>query len=110
MRIELGITYIIVLIVGFLGRVLWDWHKSGRVEKGLYVKIDDCKAERKECCVPKIKKDLAKFEAQQTATEKRLDIGHTSLVGLRDDIGGIKEDVAGMKPLVEKIADKIVLK
>lgn len=116
------VTYFVLVMigsaVGLIFKILWDWFKSGRVEKGLYVKIEDCSKIRERCCVSTIKKELAEerrnFESykngaqiQMMAIEKRLDDGRENFKEFQADIGEIKEALASLVELKELIRDLI---
>lgn len=93
--------------VTFIGRALWDHYISGRVEKGVYMKISDCEKHRDKCCVGQIKKDVATQGAWQMSAEKRLDKGSHDFEILRNDIRQMDRKLSGMQSIMEMMADHI---
>jgi hypothetical protein len=47
------------IVVALIVKVLWDYWKSGRAEKGVYLTITDFDKHRKDCCAIQLKKDIA---------------------------------------------------
>ena len=86
MKIDPGFSIILATVAGFIGKIIWDWFKSGRLEKGLYVKTVDCEKNREKCCLPQLKRDSGILESRLTAAEKRLDQGREDIRLLREDI------------------------
>jgi len=44
--------------IGFFGKILWDWLKSGRTEKGEYLTVDAFDKHKEQCCILALKKDF----------------------------------------------------
>ena len=44
--------------IGFFGKILWDWLKSGRTEKGEYLTADAFDKHKEQCCILALKKDF----------------------------------------------------
>jgi hypothetical protein len=101
MKIDPGFSIILATVAGFIGKIIWDWFKSGHLEKGVYVKTVDCEKNREKCCLPQLKRDSGILESRLTAAEKRLDQGREDFRLLREDISEMKESLAGIKAVLE---------
>jgi len=44
--------------IGFFGKILWDWLKSGRTEKGEYLTVEAFDKHKEQCCLLTLKKDF----------------------------------------------------
>jgi len=44
--------------IGFFGKILWDWLKSGRTEKGEYLTVEAFDKHKEQCCILTLKKDF----------------------------------------------------
>lgn len=86
---------VLSFLFGLLGKVLWDYHKSGRTEKGMYLTVSAFNEHRKECCAIELKKEFTACKQQsctnQVKTEGRLDTiedklkdGHATFQALND--------------------------
>lgn len=99
---EAVVTKILIgAVIGFIFKIVYDWFKSGRIEKGEYVKVQDCQHVREKCCIGQLKKDNATFKTRLDAVEKSLDAGRQDFRQIRQDISKMKEHMAGMKSLLE---------
>ncbi len=47
------------IVVALIVKVLWDYWKSGRAEKGVYLTMADFDKHRENCCALQLKKDIA---------------------------------------------------
>lgn len=93
---------VVSVILGLVSKIVYDFIVSGRTEKGVYMKIEDCQGLRDKCCIGKVKSGYATLETRVAAAEKRLDEGREDFKQIRKDIGEIGKDIAGMKTLLEK--------
>ena len=93
-------------VIGFIFKIIWDWLKTGRFEKGVYVTSVHCEQIRDKCCMPQIKKDVEVLKTEMKAHEKKLDQGREDFRLLRKDIGSIKESLAGIKSVLDSVLRK----
>jgi hypothetical protein len=98
MKIDPVISSLVIVLVG---KILWDWFRSGRVEKGSLVTTEHCDEIREKCCLPQMKKDVGIMEKRLDYAEKRLDEGHENFKSFRRDISDIKVILAGIQGAME---------
>ncbi|MBT4877928.1 MAG: hypothetical protein HON48_22335 [Desulfobacula sp.] len=96
MKLESLFLIVVAAILGFVCKIIYDWLKTGRTEKGVFVKTDHCETIREKCCVPELKKDVGIIENRMDAAEKSLDRGREDFRLLRKDISEINLTLAGM--------------
>lgn len=59
--------------IGFLMKLIWDWFKSGRFEKGEYLTIQAFNEHRKECCAIGLKKEFNQCKQESCTNQARTD-------------------------------------
>jgi len=114
-------TPVIVVIVGLsillFGKILWDWLKSGRLEKGEYLTIAAFENHRRECCAIKMKQDFNKCQKESSANQSRnesrledhdrqLGKGDKNFQLLREDIQEVNSKVDRLIGVVETSINK----
>ena len=97
---------ILAALIGFVFKIIWDWLKTGRSEKGILVTTAHCEEIREKCCMPQIKKDVGILKTEIAAHEKKLDQGREDFKLLREDISSIKESLAGIKSVLDSVLQK----
>ncbi len=81
--------------IGFFGKILWDWLKSGRTEKGEYLTVQAFERHKEQCCVLTLKKDFnicqqdsctvqANHASRLAVVEERLRDGQATFKELND--------------------------
>lgn len=103
----------LLIRIGFLGAIItlvfklvYDYLNSGRIEKGVYMKISDCNVHREKCCLPQVKRDTVALHTRMDAVDKRLDRGGKDFRMIQQDIGEMKQHMAGMKGLLEVFVEQ----
>ena len=95
---------------GFVGgiivlffKMLWDYFRTGRMEKGVYMLIAECEKRQLACGMSTFKRELQDISEQQVKTdtrlkeiEKQLDQGRNNFILVMDDISHIKQTLASM--------------
>ncbi len=73
MKVYSDLVHTLLLTMGItaVGKILWDWLKSGRVNKNDFVLKDNCHDKRVECCLPQLKQRISILE-ERTVNEKEL--------------------------------------
>lgn len=113
------LTAIFSVIVGYFGKVFYDYSKEGRIEKtSIYVNKESCESIRERCIVEPLKDkitaihaELKAFEAEtrshQKETDRCLSENTYDIRAMREDITVIKETQAHSNALLETIVTMI---
>lgn len=96
----------LAMVIGFILKIVYDWLKTGRFEKGIYVTTVHCEEVRDKCCIPQIKKDVSVLKIEVKAHEKKLDEGREDFKLLREDISSIKESLSGIKSVLDTVLNQ----
>ena len=135
---DLNSLIVVVLGVGLIGKILFDWFKEGRIEKAaVYVKTEDfnkkldgimktneCSKNRENCCVIDIKKsvnglqnDSGKMELRIKSTEKMLEKGDQNFKEFRSEMAktniimaGLAANMEALRSTMEHKIERIVIK
>ena len=103
------------LIVGFLGKGVWDYFSGGRVEKTpVYMTMASCRTVRNGCNLPILKDHIyetheqlvaykAQTDARLTTIDRRLDESSIDIKAMRHDISEIKAVSAASNAILETI-------
>jgi len=59
--------------IGFFGKILWDWLKSGRTEKGEYLTLEAFDKHREHCCAIGLKKEFSVCQQESCTTQANHD-------------------------------------
>lgn len=81
--------------IGFMGKIVWDWLKTGRAGKGEYLTLQEFKEHKEKCCVLTLKKDFnlcqqesctvrANHASRLATVEERLKDGNETFKALSD--------------------------
>jgi hypothetical protein len=109
------ISSISSLVVGYLGKTMWDYYSGGRMEKSsIYMSRLSCQTTREHCSVVVLRNqvynthgELETFKAETKirlrGIDKRLDQSNQDIQGMRTDISEIKQTSARSNALLETI-------
>ena len=98
---ELKELLVNVVLFGLVGKMLWDWLKSGRAEKGIYMPVALCEQRRGECCMPVVKRDIATLETRLREAEKQLDQGRLDFDTIMKEIAQINKSLSRIQTVIE---------
>jgi len=98
---ELKELLVNVVLLGLVVKMLWDWLKSGRAEKGVYMPVSDCEKRRGECCLPAVKRDIATIETRLREAEKQLDQGRVDFDTIMKEIAQINKSLSRIQTVIE---------
>ena len=97
------ISLLVALVVGVMGKSLWAYFTSGRVEKkAVYVRTEDCIKAHENCTTLEAYK--RENDLRLSMVEKRLDEGREDFKAIRTDIGTININLAKMATILEEQA------
>ena len=110
---ELMQGFVIAVCVFVLGRVVWGFISSGRVEKkAVYMTHEDCKQNRENMCIGKTA--LAEYKAHADTKlsefEKRLDQGSEDFRAINDQILILSGQMSRVETLLETKVERIIIK
>jgi len=101
MKMDQILVVIAAVVVGFIGKIIWDWLVTGRTEKGVYQTVAHCDEHREKCGVSENGKDIVALDTRVTGIEKQMDEGRENFKILRGEISGINKSLAGIKAFLE---------
>lgn len=108
-------SHVVVGLIGLLtpcvGKILWDWLKSGRLEKGEYLTIAAFEKHKENCCAISLKKEFSECRqnsgANQAKTETRLLTIEGRLEDGREDFRAIRKDISRMADMLTRLQTSI---
>jgi hypothetical protein len=113
---------VVVVVIGILVKIGYDWLKSGRAKTGeYYMTTADCLTCREKCCVHEIKTAMnlhKQTESYQDSTvnarlatiEKRMDEAREDSAKLREDVSGIRSALDTMAGAFQVYAHRIEMR
>ena len=94
---------LIAALIGFSSKIIWDWLKSGRVNKS------ECMTRnihKEICCLPTLEPDVSNLKSVSTQHERRLTKLENDFQSMKDDISSIKQSIARIEATMQAIANR----
>ena len=101
--------FVISLWLVIIGKIIWDWFVSGRIQKEPpYVLNEKCEEYRNKCCGNEIKKGIIETNIKVDMLEKRSDEDKADLKELRKDFNEMNLKISNMDGNIEQIKNFVV--
>jgi len=94
MKLDTAASVLVMMLIGVVGKITWDWLSAGRTTKEVFVSVPHCGELRASCCLPQIKKEIGILGSKLQSSEKTLDQYREKFDTTQKDISRIKESVA----------------
>ena len=108
MKLELLYTVVLTCLVTIIGRMVWDWLKSGRAHEDKYATkkeietvVDHCQQFRAACCLPQLKSRISTLE-ERSVNEKTL------MTDIREDFKSMRSELQNQGVHIGQIEANIV--
>lgn len=100
---------VISLLLFIVGRMLWSWFVSGRVQKEPpYISNEKCEEYRNRCCIGQTKKDVIETNIRVEGIERQVREDKADLKEMRKEFNEMNIRITNMDGNIELIKNTIV--